>query len=107
MYDPITDAWTAKASFPTGVSGPAVGVINGKLYVAGGLESCCTSLATLWVYDPTTDAWTSKAALPLGRNQAAGGVMYGILYVAGGGAGGSTETLFAYEPVTDFSATTH
>jgi N-acetylneuraminic acid mutarotase len=102
MYDPVADLWTTRASFPTGIANPVVGIIDGKMYVAGGLEVCCTSLATLRVYDPATDAWTSKASMPSGRNQAAGGVINGILYVSGGiEPADNTDTLFAYDPVTD------
>lgn len=105
MYDPGTDAWTAKASFPTGtISGAAVGVIGGKLYVGGGLSSCCTSLSSLWIYDPVTDNWTSGTPLPSGRNLAVGGVIDNTLYVAGGldaGGAASTDTLFAYNPGTN------
>jgi N-acetylneuraminic acid mutarotase len=102
MYDPVADVWTSKASFPTGIANPVIGIIDGKMYVAGGLEVCCTSLATLRVYDPATDAWTSKASMPSGRNQAAGGAINGILYVSGGiEPADNTKTLFAYDPATD------
>ena len=35
-YDPVTDAWTTKASLPVERYWPAAGAINGILYVVGG-----------------------------------------------------------------------
>jgi N-acetylneuraminic acid mutarotase len=35
-YDPVTNTWTTNAPIPLPVIGAATGVINGKLYVAGG-----------------------------------------------------------------------
>ena len=51
VYDPATDTWTDKAPMPFASSTDTAGVINGNLYVAGGLHG----LNALRVYDPTTD----------------------------------------------------
>jgi N-acetylneuraminic acid mutarotase len=71
VYDPATNQWTRKASPPTP---PGIGaggaVLNGKLYVMGGLrlnrplerwEPVRTTLA----YNPTTNTWIARAPLPV------------------------------------------
>lgn len=104
-----TGSWTAKTSMPTARSGPAVGTINGKVYVAGG---CCTQFFppfgrfhNLEVYDPVSDSWTTKAPIPLAVYAAPSGVLNGKLYVAGGQAsqtdGTNRADLQVYDPVTD------
>lgn len=106
VYDPNTDTWTTKAPIPTGVYGAAVGVIDGKLYVAGGqaIVSEGFNIATLQVYDPATDTWTTKAPMPFGSVGMAAGVIDGKLYVAGGMTPpntGTVDTLRVYDPVAD------
>src|SRR5687767_14582767 len=39
VYDPITNSWSPLAPIPLGVYGAGSGVIDGKLYVAGGESS--------------------------------------------------------------------
>ena len=81
---------------PTVRHGAASGVINGKLYVAGG-----QTLATLEVYDPATDTWTTKAPMPTARFGVGGGVINGKLYVVGGDNGSKLATLEVYDPATN------
>jgi non-specific serine/threonine protein kinase len=109
VYDPKSDAWTSGATMPTPRSSAAVGVISGKLYVAGGSGPCppCTPLSTLEAYDPTSDSWQSLKSMPTARRGLANAaVVGGNLYVIGGvivGAGGDTGTaaVEAYDPVAD------
>ena len=100
VYDPATNSWSAKASMTTARFDMAVGVINGKLYVAGG--STGSVVGALEVYDPATNSWSSKAMMPTARSGAGAGVINGIFYVAGGSAsGGPSMTLEAYNAVGD------
>ena len=82
---------------------PAVGVINGKLYVAGGRNAAGTAVATLHVYDPATNTWSTKAAMPSARFGAAGQVINGKLYVVGGtnAAGVVLAATLVYDPATN------
>ena len=68
---------------PTARSEAVAGVINGKIYVAGG-EVGNVPFNTLEVYDPATDSWETKAPLPKACYRAAAGVIDGKLYVVGG-----------------------
>jgi len=51
-YNPVSDVWTALPIMPTPRSSTAGGVINGKLYVAGGAGSDNLALANLEVFNP-------------------------------------------------------
>src|SRR5713226_9522485 len=101
MYDPGSNGWSSKASMPTARFDMAVGVINGKLYVAGG-SGPSGPVGVLEVYDPATNSWTSKTSMTTARSAAAAGVINGKLYVAGGStAGGPVGTLETYDPALD------
>jgi N-acetylneuraminic acid mutarotase len=104
-----TGSWIIKNSMPTARYGPAVGAINGNVYVAGG---CCTQFVPpfgrfhdLEVYNPVIDSWGTKASMPLAVYAAPTGVLGGKLYVAGGQAsqtdGTNRADLQVYDPVTD------
>ena len=85
----------------------AVGVIDGKLYVAGGFTSCCAPQTTLDIYDQEFDTWMTAAPLPVGKDFPVGGVIDGKFYVATGvsatpsGANKPASETFEYDPTTD------
>ncbi len=99
VYDPVNDSWSQVASMMLGHSGtPAVGVINDKIYVAGG-ETASTSLE---VYDPAANTWTVLASMKVPRNHCAGGVINGKFYVAAGrDTAASATALEVYDPQTN------
>jgi N-acetylneuraminic acid mutarotase len=74
-------AWLPRAPMPTKRSGGGVGVIDGKIYVAGGRPPRGNDFA---VYDPAANQWTVLPALPTARNHLAVDAIGGKLYVAGG-----------------------
>jgi len=87
VYDPKNDRWTTKAPMPTGRGGAVGGVVDGVLYVAGGiLAPLYTDLikATVESYDPKTDTWSSQLPMPTARASAAAGVVDDTLHVVGG-----------------------
>ena len=110
-YNSTTDTWATVAPMPTPRSGPAVGVINGKIYVAGGATACPPCVpqpAALEVFDPTANSWGTKAPIPTPRESAAGAVVNGKLYVIGGFvrpatccSGTITNIVEIYDPSTD------
>jgi N-acetylneuraminic acid mutarotase len=105
VYDPATDSWTQLPNSPNiHGEGPAGGVINGKLYVAGGIDQEWTDHPgnALDVYDPATNTWTTKTPMPTNRYDIAGGIMHGKLYAAGGYNGTTIlNTVEAYDPSTN------
>jgi len=68
-YNPATNSWSQKASFPgTGRNGAIGFEIFGKGYVGMGLHRENTGANTyyndLYEYNPATNQWTQKASLP-------------------------------------------
>jgi N-acetylneuraminic acid mutarotase len=53
VYDPTTDTWTTAPDMPTGRFGPRSSVVDGKIYVIGGMEYWVGSAkTTVEEYDP-------------------------------------------------------
>jgi N-acetylneuraminic acid mutarotase len=95
VYEPGSNTWSAVAPMHFQHDGsPGVGVINDKIYVAGGVGPGMNQ-RELEVYDPVANTWTNLASMRVARNHAAGGVINGKFYVAGGR--GSTEAPTALE----------
>ena len=105
-YDPVRDAWTAKAPMPIRRYGHGVGVAKGMLYAVGGETGIETGL--MEAYDPITNRWTVKAPMPSPRKSLSLGVVNDILYAVGGICCGCCElegkilrTVEAYDPTTN------
>jgi N-acetylneuraminic acid mutarotase len=96
------DTWTRKADMPTARSGPRSEVVNGKIYVIGGIYA---DRQKVEAYDPATNTWATKADMPTpSRILFATGVVNGKIYVIGGeGSLGlnARATVEAYDPATD------
>ena len=65
-YNPSNNTWTIKPAMPSRRLGPAVGVVDGKIYVIGG-EPNGPPVNTVEAYDPITETWTTKAPMPTAR----------------------------------------
>jgi N-acetylneuraminic acid mutarotase len=92
-YDPVTNAWTGRAPSPHFHKDGAAGVINGKLYVAGGFHGL-QPVAHLDVYDPATNTWKTLAPIPR-AGKAIGAAMDGKLFVI------SWPNAYVYNPLTN------
>jgi N-acetylneuraminic acid mutarotase len=95
-YDPATNTWSTLPAAPHAHWFGAGGVINNKLYAAGGMGEGRLPGADLDVYDPVTNKWTTLAPLPAKASFLAGAVVRNRLY-ASGGAG----SLVVYDPATN------
>jgi kelch-like protein 2/3 len=105
-YNPALNKWTVLATMPEGrYSGDGAGVINSRLYVAGGWDNTITRLPhnTLFLYDPGTNTWTTKSPLSHLSGCGATGVINNQLYVttACDGFSGYRNFLDVYNPLTD------
>jgi N-acetylneuraminic acid mutarotase len=61
QYNPSTDSWTQKTTFPFGARSSAFGFgINGNGYVCLGQDGVVQK-SDLWQYDPQLDSWVQKA----------------------------------------------
>ncbi len=108
VYDPDVGTggtWTNGPSMATARYGPTVGVIAGKIYVAGGLDVDKHDIGTCEVFDPATNSWLPFNSMPTGRWQAFGGVIDGKLYVVGGfiDADSVTDTHEVFTPPSTWS----
>nr|XP_036576439.1 kelch repeat-containing protein [Colletotrichum truncatum]KAF6783177.1 kelch repeat-containing protein [Colletotrichum truncatum] len=120
FYDTLTDTWASSTPLPVALNHPNAAVVNGKIYVFGGLAESSDQNGILtwraipdsWVYDSTNGRWTSIAPFPIGteRGSAAVGVFGKTVFLAGGlrymetAPGGTTLTVdevSAYDTVTD------
>ncbi len=108
---PPGPAWVKKKPLPEAASGQMAEVLDGVLYVAGGVASATKFLDTLHRYNPGLDRWETRAALPqtksgdTGRTQGAFTALNGKLYLVGGHCtnsrdhpSGLTKTLLIYNP---------
>jgi len=103
-YNPATNSWTARGSSYNPHVYPAVGAINGKIYVVGGSNGG-TATSAMDVYLTATNAWTANWVPPLPRPLfgAAARPINGTLYVVGGTFGsGETASMLSYQPGDDF-----
>ena len=67
MFDPSTAQWSSVASLPTPLSHMAVGVIAGRIIVAGGTQTEDLPLDNVFSYDPTTNTWIQQTPIPSPR----------------------------------------
>ena len=104
QYNPYTNTWTQKDSFP-GLcrAGAANFVIGSKVYVGLGYNAVSQGLNDFWQFDPSANTWTQKADF-------GGGGRYGCLAFSMGGKGyigmgyvGTSykKDLWEYDPSTD------
>jgi N-acetylneuraminic acid mutarotase len=105
-YDPETDTWTRKADMPTRRTFLCSCVVDGKIYVMGGVTAPeGHEPSALEVYDPATDTWTRKAEIPTARSMLSASATDGKIYAMGGTQGSlggpGTSKMEEYDPVTD------
>ncbi len=88
-------AWSCLTSLPTSRSEVGAAVLDGRIYVAGGVNRWGKT-AAFEVYDPVLNEWRGLAALPKPLNHLGIAVARGRIYVAGG-----YEDLFLTQAVSD------
>jgi len=91
QYDPGTNIWTdltGTRPFPHPAGGFAYGVINNKLYIAGGRDAANTIINLTWEYDPVANVYTAKTDEPgtFQNNVPGSAAASGLFWVYGGGS---------------------
>lgn len=104
-YNPVTKKWEELEPTPTAATGSAAGIINGKLYYAGGNQGSAYATA-IYVCDLTANppTWSNTGAtLVTGVERPASAVYNGKLYIIGGQISGSADTadIQVYDPTTN------
>jgi N-acetylneuraminic acid mutarotase len=109
-YNVATNSWTYKASLPMPLySTNGAGVINGKIYVSGGVTAYNNHRKELYRYDPASNTWTRKHDMPHPAWRGVTGVINNKLYVLPGCDQveqdgcllGTPLAFYRYDPVTD------
>ena len=105
---PQIGTWTALADLPRPRTELSATVLDGVVYVAGGLVAGPGE--PVFRYDPAADAWSELAPLPSARHHAPLASHDGTVYVVGGfdlqasdvsPFGTPTDTLFVYDVARD------
>jgi hypothetical protein len=77
-YSIPQNKWTSVAPVPVAYNHPNAAVVNGKIYLLGGLTpgdpGTWVAASACYVYDPVKDKWSSLGNMPNGRGSAAVGV---------------------------------
>lgn len=76
--------WKTKAFMPTARQDAASAVVDGKIYVFGGLDSVNHPVDMTEIYNPATDTWSAGLHMPIGFNHAGAAAVKGKIYVIGG-----------------------
>lgn len=109
IYDPITKTWTFGTDLPEGIFAAQTAIIDGKIYLSGGVTDANVTTDATYVYDPADGpggSWTALADAPLLRNSAAVGTDGSKMYIFGGRVGGDAPgngftSVMIYDPATN------
>ena len=79
----LPGSWASKANMPTGRHAPGAAMVNGKIYVIGGINAS-VMLAVNEEYDPVTNTWATKAPMPTARVSLVAVAVNNKIYAIGG-----------------------
>jgi hypothetical protein len=85
-FDPASNTWEAMPPMATGRYNCASAVIDGKLYVFGGLGTHENVLDSVECFDPATHEWARMPLMALKRAGLRASALNGQIYVQGGRA---------------------
>lgn len=91
VYDPAADGWSMGPAMPFKAGASASAVIDGMIYVAGGIVGDSTTALGARL-DPSSGVWTMIAPMPRPRNHAAAATDGRRLFVFGGRGPGSGDS---------------
>ena len=64
-YDSASGAWVSLAAMPLAVSGTEAALLNGKIYVPGGVLESSLVITNLQLYDIASNSWSQKLEAPI------------------------------------------
>jgi N-acetylneuraminic acid mutarotase len=106
-YDPPTDSWRARALMPTARENAVAVTLDGKVYVAGGMQVQVSQdgLTAFESYDPRTNSWSVLAPMTYPRISPGIATDGRFVYVFGGSASYDPSmnlpSAERYDPATD------
>ena len=91
VYDPATNKWDTRKLMPTPRNHPAIGVVNGKMYLIGGRITAnniggyaAANVDVVEEYNPATDTWRAMNRMPTARSGQGWTTYQNKIYLAGG-----------------------
>ncbi|MFD6973589.1 carboxypeptidase regulatory-like domain-containing protein [Streptomyces sp. NPDC059949] len=104
-YRPQSNTWSRVADLPEAMAAGTAAVLDGKLYVVGGVKADLKQSATVYRYEPGADAWSRVADYPVTVHLTGCGGIGGSVVCAGGVQTSGDFTLLAatyrYRPGTN------
>ena len=94
-------SWSSSTPMPSRRAEHAAAVIDGVIYLPGGLDGDGKTLDTFESYDPATDTWATLPPLPEPRDHFGLAALDGKLYLTGGSIffeGAVRASTWAYDP---------
>ena len=111
IYNPLTDKWRKAPDMPAPRYSFVAGVVNGKIYVLGGVtqverrgKKIWASVKTVDVFDPVANTWKKHGDAKITRNFMGGVVVNGKFYLMGGSpntSGNELKNTEIYDPAAD------
>ncbi len=99
--DPTTATWREGPALPRPMHHHNTAVLDGQIYILGGLEGSFVPFDDAWVLDPQTGVWSDLPPVPTAMGSAAMGVVDGEILMAGG-LTPNTDTLgYAFDPADE------
>jgi N-acetylneuraminic acid mutarotase len=68
VFDPNTNVWTTLEPMDFATGGATAQILNGNIYVVGGMDTTGASLNTVQVYNPTTNTWSAAPSMVTRRD---------------------------------------
>ena len=101
VYNLTAGTWSTAAPRPDVGDHHAAEVVNGKLYLIGGLDN--GSPGQVQIYNPATNSWSLGAPMPYSGGSVSTALINGKIYAAGGIINSTTTTNQAavYDPVAN------
>ncbi|MGW3245509.1 carboxypeptidase regulatory-like domain-containing protein [Streptomyces sp. NPDC001070] len=105
-YHPNSDSWSQVADLPQALADAAVAVLDGKLYVIGGVTADGSGSPAVHRYDPARNTWSRIADYPIAMSAGGCGGIDGGIVCAGGinesdGHVTALANTYIYHPKTD------
>lgn len=103
VYDPTSNTWTRKGKMRSPRAMAAAAVVNGKIYVFGGIVGSLSGspVSTADMYDPATDTWKPIRGF-VARACSGACVVDNKIYLMGSGSlQGCLSRTDVYDPTTD------
>ena len=101
----MAGAWTRKADINPSRVTYAAAVVDGKIYLMGGLGNGYLDTDYNYAFDPATNTWQKRAHMLTARSFVTAAALNGIIYTFGGTVDGlahrALSVVEAYDPATD------